>query len=187
MVAPVQQRRRISIARKPRPSRPHWPYATCHPCLICRTRWRWVDQQPSFRQAHIVKQLHLAVIVCSLLVSPRSLAAQRHERPATFDLTGIVREEASGKPVRGVRVALDSAHLVIAYTDSSGRYRFNGVRRGTYTVAVAALGYYIERREISVECPVDIVDDHDRVIRDGGECDPSPVTLNFFLRPLVMR
>ena len=68
-----------------------------------------------------MKQVHLAVIVlCSLLVGPRSLAAQRHERPATFDLTGIVREEASGKPVRGVRVALDSAHLVIAYTDSSG-------------------------------------------------------------------
>ena len=135
-----------------------------------------------------MKQAHLAVIVlCSLLVSPRSLAAQRHERPATFDLTGIVREEASGKPVRGARVALDSAHLVIAYTDSSGRYRFSGVRRGTYTVAVAALGYYIERRDISVRCPVDIVDDHDRVVLDGGACDPSPATLNFFLREQVVR
>ena len=49
------------------------------------------------------------------------------------------------------------------------------------------LGNYAERREIAVSCPVVIVDDHGKVLDGGGPCVASPATLNFYMRPEMVR
>ena len=128
-----------------------------------------------------------ATIALALAVHAETLGAQRPPRPQTFDVVGVVRDEATGRPMAGVLIAADSAQLHRVVTDSGGAYRFTGLPRGTYFISARRLGYYVERREIRVACPVDVVNDRGKIVNDGGPCDPSPATLNFLLRPQTTR
>ncbi|HEX5438155.1 MAG TPA: carboxypeptidase-like regulatory domain-containing protein [Gemmatimonadaceae bacterium] len=129
----------------------------------------------------------VAVSLLLGVVIPAALVAQVPTRPATFDLVGIVRAEVSGHPMPGVLIVVDSSRSHRVVTDSAGRYRITGLPRGSYTVSARRLGYYVERREITVTCPVVVTDEHGKVLSDGGPCDPSPATLNFYLRPHTVR
>lgn len=131
----------------------------------------------------------IATVFLSLLFA---IGACKGQRPAVaapppsmaspFELAGIVRDEATGRPLAGVLIVADSLPGRRAATDAVGAYRIVGLPRGTYTVSARTLGYYIERREIQVSCPVTIVDAAGKPIAGGGACDADLLVLNFLLR-----
>lgn len=74
-----------------------------------------------------------------------AVLAMAYARPASSQapgrLTGTVRDEA-GRPLRDALVILDPApRSPQVTTDSSGRFRFDRVRRGSHTVRVLRVGY----------------------------------------------
>jgi Carboxypeptidase regulatory-like domain len=93
-----------------------------------------------------------------------------------FTLTGVVREEASTRPLSGVLVRALADGVPqgrMSITDDQGTYRLEGLEAGSYTIEAARAGYYTERREIGYHTDASCV-----------ECPPSPVqqTLNFNMR-----
>ena len=130
------------------------------------------------------------IVLIGLLLGchrPGLLAAQMLAQPDTFELIGVVRDEASGRPLPGVLIQPDTSREHRVFTDSTGSYRVAALRRGNYSVAARKIGYYVERREITVSCPVIVTDERDRALYDPGPCDTSPATLNFYLRPQNLR
>lgn len=103
---------------------------------------------------------------------------------ATFDLSGVVRDEDSGRPLPHtlVVVAGGAGAERRTGTDSAGAYHFAGLPRGGYAVSARRVGYYVERRDLSVRCPVTVVDAAGRPLSRAGPCDPARQTLNFLMR-----
>ncbi len=96
--------------------------------------------------------------------------------PATLSelcLRGTVREEATHRPLRGAQVSIWSLNRGVL-TDSTGAYQFCALPPGEYTVQVALIGYYTERRDVALHCPGGLIVGPRRC--DGEE------TLNFFMR-----
>src|SRR5881394_2345521 len=61
-------------------------------------------------------------------------------RPAAAQIAGTVRDAASGQPIAGAQVTatdLDRATL----TDSSGRYRLDGIPAGPHHLGIRLIGY----------------------------------------------
>lgn len=94
-----------------------------------------------------------------------------------FTVAGTVREEATGRPMEGILVRLAGAHPPrYAATDSAGRYRFEGLEDGSYTIEAARPGFYTERRDISY-------------VGNDWTCIQCPLrehTLDFHMRPHVL-
>lgn len=158
--------------------------------------WRRVRQQsrPGGGSENIASW---RAVLASLLLAGAVACAQAAPRPprvasapasganadeAVFNLAGTVRDEETGHPLSGVLVSVDSVDRAKAVTDSAGRYRIPGVPYGTYTVSARTLGYYRERREIGVSCPVVVVDSTGTPLAGLNACGPQRATLNFYLR-----
>lgn len=54
------------------------------------------------------------------------------------NLYGVATDADTGLPLEGVKVALDS---LTTYTDSTGRYSFEGVPPGSYAITFEKGGY----------------------------------------------
>lgn len=83
---------------------------------------------------------------CALLVgviflySPTSLAAQAA-------MTGIVREDSSGRPLEGVEVLINgTAHRVV--TGANGRYQLEGLQPGIFQVVFRTVGHIPVRMDV---------------------------------------
>ena len=95
-----------------------------------------------------------------------------------FCVVGVVRYEATAAPHPGVAVAIDSVHRG-AVADSAGSYRICGLHAGEYTVSARRIGFYIERRDIRLDCwhvPTVVVDG--RIVSDCRREE----ALDFFMR-----
>lgn len=94
-----------------------------------------------------------------------------------FTVAGTVREEATGRPMEGILVHLAGAHPPrYAATDSVGRYRFEALQEGSYTIEAAKPGFYTERRDIGYFS-------NDWIC---NQCPPREHTLDFHMRPQVL-
>ena len=62
---------------------------------------------------------------------------------------GIVNDADNGEPVGGAHVALNPGGLT-ANTGSDGRYEFDGLEPGQYTVQISKSGYKTNSKRISV-------------------------------------
>ena len=89
----------------------------------------------------------------------------------SFDLLGSVRDN-TGKPVNALRISLtDDAYQPIrtVFTDTSGRFRFNGLASGVYYVHVEPAGMPFEEQMLKLDL-------QSLRIRGGGS-EPYPVDL----------
>lgn len=72
---------------------------------------------------------------------------------ATSQLAGTIRD-AAGMPMPGILVELSSPALTDTIrpvaTDSRGRYRFDRLPAGTYSMTFTLIGFWSERREIEL-------------------------------------
>lgn len=102
-------------------------------------------------------RLRLPLMALLLLLAASSATAQRdrdtYSGGLTIEITGIVRLADRDEPARNVQVKLErlSGGIVdqIA-TDSQGRFRFQGLQRGYYTVTVNAQGYNTVQQQADV-------------------------------------
>lgn len=58
--------------------------------------------------------------------------------PPVANLYGVVTDAETGLPLEGVKVTIDG---LIAYTNASGAYGFEGLTPGTYTIEFSKDGY----------------------------------------------
>lgn len=63
--------------------------------------------------------------------------------PPMASLYGVVTDAETGYALGGVKVSLDG---LVTYTDSLGRYTFDGLTPGTYTITFEKEGYETEVR-----------------------------------------
>ncbi len=82
----------------------------------------------------------LALVVL-LLASPLQVDAQQ--------ITGTVRDQATGSPVANAQVFIEALNLGVL-TQASGQYLLLGVSAGTHTVTVSSLGYRTETSDVTV-------------------------------------
>ena len=120
-------------------------------------------------------------------VRPSVAPALADNTDSTFDLTGVVYDEASGRPLAGVLVMLESDPPRRSSTNDRGIYTFTHAPRGEYAVSARRIGYFIERREVDATCPITIVDSAGRHIGGGGPCEPKHQRLNFLMRQHSVR
>ena len=79
----------------------------------------------------------LALLLVVILAPPRPASAA-----LTGQISGTVRDDASGKPLPGVAVTARSPSGVYqATTDAKGQFTMIGVTPDTYTVAYELAGY----------------------------------------------
>ncbi|HEY6218461.1 MAG TPA: carboxypeptidase regulatory-like domain-containing protein [Gemmatimonadaceae bacterium] len=72
---------------------------------------------------------------------------------AQSTLVGTVSRDSAGRqPVVGIEVSIPSQHAV-SRTDSTGTYRLDGLKIGTYTVVVRSVGYQPIIAEVAIEVP----------------------------------
>jgi hypothetical protein len=107
--------------------------------------------------------------------------------PTIFELRGVVRVEATGQAIAGAVVSVESLSKRHTVTDANGSYRLDSLPLGAYTIDARRLGYYVERREIAVHCPIAIVDSAGRPLRTNAGCDSDQQILNFHMRPQTLR
>jgi len=58
--------------------------------------------------------------------------------PAVANLYGVVKDAATGQPIQGVMVTIAG---LVAYTNASGQYAFEGLTPGNYTITFTKDGY----------------------------------------------
>lgn len=93
------------------------------------------------------------VLVASLSFAGRVVAQQ-----ATTTISGVVKDEASGAPVPGVKVSVVGAPRAAA-TNEQGRYSIVGVSAGTFSVEARRIGYSLGRKDnVHVAGPAVTVD-----------------------------
>lgn len=89
----------------------------------------------------------LLIIFCLLLVSSSAFAQRDRDAWSgglTTEVTGIVRFGDKGEPARNIQVRLErqgGGGIDQMTTDSLGKFRFQGMARGYYTITVSAPGY----------------------------------------------
>ena len=91
-----------------------------------------------------------------LLAAPSmapALGAQN--TPRTVQVTGLLVDRGTDAPVRDAFVALDSTNHAV-YTDADGRFRFDEIVPGTYTVRIRHIAYGNQTQALVVEPGRDI-------------------------------
>ena len=88
-----------------------------------------------------MKSVPWLALVVLLLASPLQVDAQQ--------ITGTVRDQASGSAVANAQVFIEALNLGVL-TQSSGQYLLVGVPVGTHTVTVTSLGYRTTTGTVSV-------------------------------------
>jgi Flp pilus assembly protein TadD len=91
-----------------------------------------------------------------LLFTSGAFAQQRRAgdpNPNRFGITGAITGEADHKPIAGAQVVLNSAGGSVVNTvtaGSDGRYLFENVAVGRYTIVFSAPGYDTVRQEVAI-------------------------------------
>ncbi len=80
--------------------------------------------------------------------------------PASYAVSGTVRDASSGLPVAGATVALTDTGLDPTATSGSGGYAFAAVVAGAHTLAVSAAGYGAASQPITVGAGATVFDVH---------------------------
>jgi len=75
--------------------------------------------------------------------------------PKTHKLTGRIQTE-DGQPLSGVRVSIEPGDTPPATTDADGRYTFDELQQGTYTIRPHKSGYIFEPAQITVVLTGDV-------------------------------
>ena len=84
-----------------------------------------------------------------------SLAAPAHAQTEKGTIAGIVIDDRTEQPIRGVSVYLENQGVVVE-TDANGRFTLDAPR-GRQTIAASVIGYALVRTEIDVaEAPLDM-------------------------------
>jgi tetratricopeptide (TPR) repeat protein len=101
--------------------------------------------------------LHRLALAFSLLLAASSAFAQRDRDTYTgginVEVSGIVRLVDKDEPARNVQVRLERMGGGIVdqiVTDNNGKFRFQGLQRGYYTITVKAQGYNIVQQQADV-------------------------------------
>jgi hypothetical protein len=93
-------------------------------------------QHQRFRR-HALRALALSSLG---VLAPSGLAAQVAPDTARLTIAGVVYDRATGAPIPGARIVVGGAEVVLT-TGDDGRFTIEGLRQGTYRVAVGAVGY----------------------------------------------
>lgn len=109
----------------------------------------------------------LVVFLFLLAVFPCPAAAQQ-------EITGVVLDGETGKPLQGANVFLDETTIGAA-TDTLGLYAIRDVPPGPYTVVASMVGYQTEERDLIVQ---ETEEDEPASRRIDFELEPNPVELN---------
>ncbi|MFC1791544.1 TonB-dependent receptor domain-containing protein [Gemmatimonadota bacterium] len=95
----------------------------------------------------MLRLLSTLVILLYALGSPLSLSSQTRE--VTGSLEGWVTAAEDGRPLTGVSARIHGLEAE-AFTDSSGRYRFERVPAGSHTLTLRVIGYLPEAVPVAV-------------------------------------
>lgn len=93
----------------------------------------------------------VAVVVTNPDGHTASLAsAYTFEVDQAFAISGVVTEmtDEGETPVEGVRI-MESAKHTAAYTNASGAYRLDGLRRSTFDLSISAPGYVTSTKSVT--------------------------------------
>ena len=94
-----------------------------------------------------MRTLHVTLTIVLLAILPRTVHAQVTPTPQG-DVTGVVIDSRTERPLRGVRVSVDN-QPVSADTDLEGRFRLTaGV--GRHVLVVSLVGYAIVRQALDI-------------------------------------
>ena len=98
-----------------------------------------------------------ATLAFHLLFAPLAAASAEGPSRATMrhaatDVVGTITDSSGRHPVSSAQVSItrDGALVVNTSSDDFGRYRAHNLAAGTYTIAVHALGYRAQSRELTV-------------------------------------
>lgn len=102
--------------------------------------------------------LYRSLIALSLLLAACASAFAQRDRDTytgglVIEVSGIVRMVDKSEPARGVQVRLERLGGGIVdqiATDNNGRFRFQGLQRGYYTVIINAKGYNTVQQQADV-------------------------------------
>ncbi|MBL0302083.1 MAG: TonB-dependent receptor [Cytophagaceae bacterium] len=72
------------------------------------------------------------------------------ENKLIFNITGVVRDSYSGKPLAGVNISVNSKKNLGSSTDSSGRFHLF-FPKGNYSFRFSSIGYSLQNFEITIE------------------------------------
>src|SRR5690242_10875746 len=90
----------------------------------------------------------------------------------SFNILGTVRDN-TGQPVNAIRVSLTDENyqpLRTVFTDTSGRFTFNGLSSGRYTLRVEPAGKPFEERSVALDLQA-------LRVRGTGGAEPYPVDI----------
>ena len=92
------------------------------------------------------------LFLAALLSLPLFTACDRSsEAPLRASVTGFVHEDGSTTPLSGVRVSVTDREVSeVKYTDSSGGFRYEDLRTGTYEFNFDKEGYIQVHQSINV-------------------------------------
>ena len=80
----------------------------------------------------------------------RAVAIDPVATPLASAVTGLAMDPASGTPVSGVQVNLTGAATKSAITGADGRFTFNGLVSGSYSVVLAKAGFATSTRQAAL-------------------------------------
>ncbi|MFN2316092.1 MAG: carboxypeptidase-like regulatory domain-containing protein, partial [Gemmatimonadales bacterium] len=114
--------------------------------------------------------LQIALRLLGALALSGGLTSQAAAQGA---MSGIVREDSSGRPLPGVEVLLDrTAHR--ALTNAQGRYLLGGVQAGRYSAIFRAVGHVPVRMDVAIPAG-DTIRANATLIRSDVVLDPIEV------------
>lgn len=94
----------------------------------------------------------LGVLLGALLAALAPRAAHATPTFQTADITGVVTDSASGRPIQSAEISVTSAGRIVAnaQTDEFGRYVVHDVGVGTFAVTARFIGYRRVTRTVEV-------------------------------------
>ena len=104
----------------------------------------------------------VALVICLAVSTPAlvvnthaqvsSSPAQERSAPATTgSISGLVIDDRTDQPIKGVSVSVES-HSIATETDASGRFSLS-LPRGRQTIAASVIGYALLRTEVDIADP----------------------------------
>ena len=118
----------------------------------------------------------MALALC--LALPVQAQTNSTSPPATGSIAGLVVDDRTGQPIKGVAILVENQSLV-ADTDADGRFNLS-VPRGRHTISAAVIGYALLKTDVDVaDAPVAMT----IRLSEGAGAYTERVTVSGSLRP----